>query len=1427
MIIQNTPATIPILTIDKAVFYAMPGNSILVATDPPVYTILAVTEGMVQQSGIPLNKLLNQPFFKPFPANPSDPDDTNAVIQNIVLDSFQHVIKYKETHQLPAIRYDLRNDDGEFLEYYWSVKNKPVLDDKGEVQYIIHSSENISDKVRRSKQEERIIELEKSHHLFMQAPAIIGFFKGRENIIEVANEAMFKLFDKTDDIIGKPLLEALQGINENFVDIINKVRQTGDTFLGSEVPTLIQRAGVPEMHYFDLVCQPVFDKLHPEEPGVFAMSHDVTELVVAKKKIQESEAKYRTLFDTMDQGFCIIEVLFDSGNKPYDYRFLEINRVFEEQTGLKDAAGKTMLEMVPGHESHWFENYGKVALSGESSRFIEKSDALGRWFDVYAVKIGNSESRKVAVLFKDITARKNIEEATRQSEYNLRSMIMQSPVAMSIFTGPEFTVEVANDRILELWGKSREDIINQPIFSVLTDAREQGFEKIMQQVYTTGERFVATEQPVLLPRNGIPETFFVNFVYEPFRGIDGIIKGVMFVGIEVTQQVKARKQIEENEEKLRIAIEGGELGTYDYFPETSELIWSDKTKEHFGLPPDTEVNIEYFLRGVHIEDSNSTLQAFLLALNPDNKGRYENEYRTVGKLDGKIRWVKSKGKISFNAAGKPVRLTGVTQDITKQKELIASLQIQSLVLERMDEGVSVSDENGVILFTNPAEDKMFGYEKGELIGQHVSVQNAYDPEENTRIINEVIDELKTNGFWSGEFHNRKKDGTPFYSYSYITAVPVEGKNMFVCVQRDITLEKKNREILIESEHRFRNLADQVPMMVFIIEPTENASVSYWNKQWLSYTGQTLQTALGIAWNGIIHPDDIQIIVTIYQEAYVNQSPYFIPAVRLKNKDGNFRWHMFKGNPRFLSNGEFVGFVGIGFDIHEQKLAEEKLAYRTALLEAHNQASLDGILLVDARGKIISYNHRFIEIWNMPLSIVKAKDDNAALEFAMSQLVYPQQFIDKVRELYLKPNESMLDDLHFLNGKIIERLGYPVIGDDGTYYAWSWTFKDITKQRQYEAVIKESEEKFRTLTETLPQLVWMTNEKGNYEYASGSWEDYSGLIIEHDNNWVQIIHPDDAINISKAWDNSLITGEKYVAEGRLKNKYGEYRWHYVQGVPIRDKEGKIIKWIGAFTDIDDQKTLSQKLENLVAERTKELALSNEDLQQFAHVASHDLKEPVRKVKIFSNRLKDEFEEVLPGKAMSYIDKIEMAANRMYDMIDGVLQFSSFDAMKQLEDNVDLNEIFVNIQTDLEILIHQKDAIIELKPLPRITGSPVLLNQLFYNLLNNSLKFSKQNERPIIQISGEQASDAEIIKSGLPPNDYLRITISDNGIGFDQDFSERIFKIFTRLNAKDKYEGTGLGLSLCRRIAERHGGSIEAFGKENEGAIFHVFLPIRQA
>lgn len=379
--------------------------------------------------------------------------------------------------------------------------------------------------------------------------------------------------------------------------------------------------------------------------------------------------------------------------------------------------------------------------------------------------------------------------------------------------------------------------------------------------------------------------------------------------------------------------------------------------------------------------------------------------------------------------------------------------------------------------------------------------------------------------------------------------------------------------------------------------------------------------------------------------------------------------------------------------------------------------------------------------------------------------------------------------------------------------------DVTDQVLARKKIEESEQRFRTLAETLPQLIWMTDENGDQQYASSRWEEYTGIKPTGTETWQQIVHPGDMQKIAIAWNNSKTTGKIYSAEVRLKSKEGNYRWHFVQGEPIRNEEGRIIKWIGGFTDIHDQKALTEKLESLVNERTAELQRSNDDLQQFAHVASHDLKEPLRKIKTFTNRVEDDRDTILSEKGKTYLAKVQSASDRLFSMVDGVLKYSMVDAHEQPVETVDLNKIITSIESDLELVIHRQSAIFESKNLHLVEGSPVLIYQLFYNLINNSLKFAKPDEQLKICIESRCVEQKGEI--------FIETSIRDNGIGFDQEQAERIFNTFTRLHSKDRYEGTGLGLALCKKIVQRHHGIISANGYKDKGAEFIILIPEKQA
>jgi PAS domain S-box-containing protein len=648
----------------------------------------------------------------------------------------------------------------------------------------------------------------------------------------------------------------------------------------------------------------------------------------------------------------------------------------------------------------------------------------------------------------------------------------------------------------------------------------------------------------------------------------------------------------------------------------------------------------------------------------------------------------------------------------------------------------------------------------------------------------------------------------------------DGKVKYVIyTSTDLTAQKKAEEQIRQSKDQLRLVTNGIPALISYIGSDE--VYKFGNDRYQDWFGFPAEKIIGMSLTEVLG-----------EEAYRKLEPYFRQVLSGHNvtyealvpyKAAGTRYVHANYVPHFGANNEVLGFYALITDITERKMAENELIYRKALLEAQNDAIPDAIMVVDTRGQMVSFNQQCVELWNFPPEIIESGDETLALKHARSLMKDPEAFVRKVFHYYAHPFEEAHEELEFIDGRIVERFGKAVVGQDGTNYGWIWFFRDITDKKRSERSLIESESRFRTLAESLPQMIWSANARGDLEYFSAQWLKYSGKT-EFTDAWFYMIHPRDQQKVDEIRKAGFASGMPFRAEVRLRNKDGEYRWHHGVAEPVMNENREIIKWVGAFTDIHDQKTWSEKLESLVNERTQELQRSNEDLLQFAHVASHDLKEPIRKILTFGGRLRKEFAPVLPEKANDYLFKMERAAERMFSMVEGVLKYSSVSANEGSFEEVDLNQVVEDIRNDLEVPIRQKHAQFRAEPLPVVKGSPILLHQMFYNLVNNSLKFTKPSITPSVQIWSGTVSVEDLKRAGLAANKaYVKVMVQDNGIGFEPEESERIFSSFTRLNSKDKFEGTGLGLSLCRKIAERHGGAIFADAEMDKGACFTVILP----
>jgi PAS domain S-box-containing protein len=294
---------------------------------------------------------------------------------------------------------------------------------------------------------------------------------------------------------------------------------------------------------------------------------------------------------------------------------------------------------------------------------------------------------------------------------------------------------------------------------------------------------------------------------------------------------------------------------------------------------------------------------------------------------------------------------------------------------------------------------------------------------------------------------------------------------------------------------------------------------------------------------------------------------------------------------------------------------------------------------------------------------------------------------------------------------------------------------------------------------------------------------------------------------------LRTGQPIVnKEERETHRDGRVTWVLTSKEPLRDRDGNIIGTFGISRDITELKAATEKLQ-LYAAR---LEASNRDLQDFAYVASHDLQEPLRKIQAFGDRLRAKCGDALGETGRDYLARMSDAAARMQTLINDLLSFSRVTTKAQPFAPVDLDKVLREVLSDLEVRIEQTGARVESGPLGVIDADALQMRQLFQNLIGNALKFHVPGQPPIVRVRGQR------LNAESPPR--LQITVADNGIGFDPKYAERIFGIFQRLHGRGQYEGSGVGLAICKKIVERHGGVITAQSRPGEGATFVVSLPL---
>lgn len=800
------------------------------------------------------------------------------------------------------------------------------------------------------------------------------------------------------------------------------------------------------------------------------------------------------------------------------------------------------------------------------------------------------------------------------------------------------------------------------------------------------------------------------------------------------------------------------------------------------------------------------------------------------------RWHVEHAQPIFNENGKVVMWVGTFTDVhdlfVSEKKLKENRDLLEAIFDASINGIqvfeSVFDDNHEIIdfrwkYHNRQNLKFL--KQRDLIGKRMLTDY---PGLKTNTLFEKYKQVVKTGIHLDVEEYYVHEGKP--TWLHLVAAKLE--DGLVVTFQDITKRKQEEIELRESRHFNQLIADSTPDLLYVCDLL-NKKIEYVNKQVAEILGQSQERfyALGdYAFEELIHPNDADRRSQHLASLRLAQDDE-IKEIEIRIRIANGLWHWFKLRHKIFKrkpDGTVWQIIGLAQDIHERKSAQEKINLQHQMDRQAEKIAQIGNWEWNLQTGVVSWGENLFRLLELEPGSVEPNFD------IFIKAIHPddQHFILKENERIHKAADGPLPlyDLRVLKkdgGIRYLRTAREVISRDGDRLVIG-TVRDITQDINMQQELKERIKFIETLIDSSVDRIMAFDRELKIMVWNKACEQLSKISRD------KILGKHLLEQFPKMKENKkLLEGIHKTLDGNtvyLPSEDGIYNDGYfdVHFIPIRNEHDQVYSVLSIIRDISERIASQKSLETLnttLHQKNEELKSLNEELSTFAFIASHDLREPLRKIELFSDTLMQRERDALSESGKDFIRKILLSIQRMHTLIDEILTFSRASASNPKMLEVNLNQILDVVKEDLNDVLVSKKVILESDKLPVFYGNPLQLAQLLQNLITNAVKFQKTDNIPHVRItahyvSGENINNTLAIRGQM----YLKLEVIDNGIGFEEMYSTKIFQMFQRLHSKAEYPGTGMGLAICKKVMANHHGFITVRSQPGEGATFSCYFPV---